>query len=138
MSCILSARVISSAPCFPSRHSELLFSTGRAGHYGHLLMDIPADWSRLEIVVHNLSAVRLGRRASCESPIRTQEALHGRPTRRTELHAEIEELQRQQLDGNVRATYVGWTREEEAAHDKRAERIALLKIQLIFLKGNPR
>jgi hypothetical protein len=52
-----------------------------------------------------------------------------------DLIAEIDELHRQQLDSNVRATYVGWTQEDVAAHEKRADRMSLLKGQLAALDG---
>jgi hypothetical protein len=44
--------------------------------------------------------------------------------RRGELTAAIVELQRVQTESNREATFGGWTREAEAAHERRAVRIA--------------
>lgn len=52
------------------------------------------------------------------------------PNERAELLSEIEELRRQQLEFSRQATFDGWTREVDEAHERRAERIAALCLQL--------
>lgn len=54
--------------------------------------------------------------------------------KRAELKAEIDELQREQLDTNDRATFIGWTPKEKAEHDKRAESLTLLRTELALLR----
>jgi hypothetical protein len=46
------------------------------------------------------------------------------------LIAEMAEFQRLQMKSIANATFGGWTHEEVAAHDKRANRIAALRRQL--------
>lgn len=48
----------------------------------------------------------------------------------SELITELAELRRQQLEASTHATYVGWTSETIAAHEQRADRIAVLLAQL--------
>jgi hypothetical protein len=52
------------------------------------------------------------------------------PTQRALLIAQIETLQREQREFSANAIYPGWTREVEAAYEKRASRIAALRFQL--------
>ena len=52
------------------------------------------------------------------------------PSKCVELLSEIEELRRQQLEFSRQATFGGWTREVDDAHERRAERIAALCRQL--------
>ena len=61
------------------------------------------------------------------------------PNKRLELMAEIAELRTEQLASDLKATFGGWSQEEEAAHHKRADRIALLCGQLarLDLNGTP-
>jgi hypothetical protein len=54
-------------------------------------------------------------------------------TRHSELNAELASLRRQQLESSAHATYVGWTPESEAAHERRADRIAQILGQLAVL-----
>jgi hypothetical protein len=44
-------------------------------------------------------------------------------SRRTKLAAEITELQNLQMKSIAAATFGGWTREQVAAHDRRAEHL---------------
>ena len=46
--------------------------------------------------------------------------------RRTKLVAEITELQTLQMKSIAAATFGGWTHEQVAAHDKRADRLERL------------
>lgn len=55
--------------------------------------------------------------------------------RRSQLAAELAELHEQQLDSSSSATFIGWTQTEEAAYDKRSERIAFLNAQIAALDG---
>jgi hypothetical protein len=48
---------------------------------------------------------------------------------------EIRELQRLQMKSIASATFGGWTNEQVAAHDKRAEPLALLIRELDALDG---
>ena len=50
--------------------------------------------------------------------------------RRAKLVAEITELRGLQRDSIVTATFGGWTREQEAAHDERADRLERLMREL--------
>jgi hypothetical protein len=52
------------------------------------------------------------------------------PHTRAELVPEIVKLRRQQLDSAAKALFGCWTREEEAEHLERADRLALLVRQL--------
>jgi hypothetical protein len=54
-------------------------------------------------------------------------------TERTQLMAEIAELEKEQVEFILNATYLGWTRDVEAAFDERANHIALLRRQLAEL-----
>ena len=49
---------------------------------------------------------------------------------RAELVTEIAELQRQQLESFTDGTFSGWPPEQEAAHEKRTDRLALLVLEL--------
>jgi len=51
-------------------------------------------------------------------------------TRRAQLLAEIAGLQRQQVDDLANEMFCGWTREQEAAHQERSERLSLLVQEL--------
>jgi hypothetical protein len=51
-------------------------------------------------------------------------------TERPQLMAKIAELQEEQVEFIVNATFLGWTRDVEAAYDERANHIALLRLQL--------
>jgi len=53
------------------------------------------------------------------------------PHTRAELVAEIVQLQTQQVDDLAEAVFGGWTREQEAAHQKRADRLEVLIRELI-------
>jgi len=53
--------------------------------------------------------------------------------RRVELHAELTELHKQQVEAVSSATFIGWTQIETAAYDARTERIALLNAQIAAL-----
>jgi hypothetical protein len=57
------------------------------------------------------------------------------PNKRAELLSEIEELRKQQLEFSRQATFGGWTREVDEAHERRAERIAALCRQLYAPDG---
>jgi hypothetical protein len=98
-------------------------------------MDIRTDWGRLEIVVHNLTAV-LQSDGHLVNLTFDRRPCMADPSGRAELLAEVEELQRQQLEANVSATYVGWTEAEVAAHDKRVQRMALLRAQVAALDSH--
>jgi hypothetical protein len=54
-------------------------------------------------------------------------------TERTQLIAKIVELEKEQVEFILNANYLGWTRDLEAAYDKRANQIALLRLQLVEL-----
>ena len=56
------------------------------------------------------------------------------PTQRALLIAQIATLQREQRDSSAGAIYLGWTREVEAAYEKRASRIAAMRFQLSGLR----
>jgi hypothetical protein len=53
--------------------------------------------------------------------------------KRKELLAEIAEIRRLQMETNREATFGGWTRQAEAAHEMRADRIAALCRELAVL-----
>jgi hypothetical protein len=53
--------------------------------------------------------------------------------RRSELHAEVMELHKQQLEAASSAIFVGWTAIKTAAYDARTQRIALLNAQIAAL-----
>ena len=55
----------------------------------------------------------------------------------TEVISKIQELRRQQLEDCSNATFLGWTPESKAAHQKRADIIHLLRGQLAALNGSP-
>jgi hypothetical protein len=57
---------------------------------------------------------------------------------RAAIVAEIAELQKQHSEAHIKAIYVGWTREEEAARQNRDGRIALLHRQLAGLDRTSR
>ena len=57
------------------------------------------------------------------------------PTQRALLIAQIATLQREQRESSADADYVGWTREVEAAYEKRAFRLAAMRFKL---SGLPR
>ena len=50
--------------------------------------------------------------------------------KRSELTAQIAALRKQQYEASVHATFVGWTPETIAEHDKVSDRIALLFARL--------
>ena len=52
------------------------------------------------------------------------------PHTRAEIVAEITELRKQQLEAAADALFGAWTREQEAAHKERADRLALLVLEL--------
>ncbi len=52
------------------------------------------------------------------------------PHTRDELIAEITELRKQQLEAAGDAMFGSWTREQEAAHQERADRLARLVLEL--------
>jgi hypothetical protein len=54
-------------------------------------------------------------------------------TERTQLIGKIAELEKEQVEFILNANYLGWTRDVEAAYDERANRIALLRLQLAVL-----
>ena len=56
-------------------------------------------------------------------------------TKRTRLVAEIAELRKQQLEAVNAAIFRCLTSEQSAAHDLRAERLALLVFELELLDG---
>jgi hypothetical protein len=49
---------------------------------------------------------------------------------RSKLITEIAELKKRQLESYRRATFGGWSPEEQAAHDLRAERLTALMLKL--------
>jgi hypothetical protein len=49
---------------------------------------------------------------------------------RSELVAELTELRRLQLTSLADATYIGWTQEQEVAHQKRSNRIWAVQREL--------
>lgn len=53
--------------------------------------------------------------------------------KRARLVAEIAQLRRQQLESTENATFFGWTLEARTDHEKRADRIELLLLQLAKL-----
>jgi hypothetical protein len=55
---------------------------------------------------------------------------------REKLFAEMVDLQQQQPETHINAIYVGFTGEEQAATQRRGNRIALLRLQLAALDGN--
>jgi hypothetical protein len=55
------------------------------------------------------------------------------PLERALLVAEIAQLEKQHSEANIKAIYVGWTREEEAARNKRDARLSTLRLQLTAL-----
>jgi len=57
------------------------------------------------------------------------------PHTRAELVAEITELRKQQLEAAADAMFGAWTREQEDAHQKRANRLANLVRELDILDG---
>jgi len=52
---------------------------------------------------------------------------------RAAILSEIAELQKQHSEAHIKAIYVGWTREEEAARNKRDAQLAMLHRQLAGL-----
>ena len=58
-------------------------------------------------------------------------------TKRSELVAEIGELQKLQLESFAKATFGGWTREQAIAHEERSHRILVLHRELNALDGTP-
>jgi hypothetical protein len=56
------------------------------------------------------------------------------PTQRALLIAQIATLQREQRESSATAMYPGWTREVEAAYEKRASRIAAMRFLLSGLR----
>ena len=54
-------------------------------------------------------------------------------TERTQLIGKIAELEKEQVEFILNATYLGWTRDVEAAYDEGANHIALLRLQLAEL-----
>ena len=51
-------------------------------------------------------------------------------SKRAKLVAEITELRKQQMESMIKATFGGWTRDQMAAHDERAERLRRLTREL--------
>jgi hypothetical protein len=51
------------------------------------------------------------------------------------LAAEVKKLQAQQSESFATGTFGGWTPEQEAAHEKRSSRLALLVLELDALDG---
>jgi hypothetical protein len=66
---------------------------------------------------------------SCESVI-SQGSEMADSSKDASLLAEIARLRQQQLEDLGDATYVGWTHEERATHEQRANRIAELFRQI--------
>ena len=60
------------------------------------------------------------------------------PLERALLVAEIAQLEKQHSEAHIKAIYVGWTREEEAARNKRDAQLAMLHRQLTRLDGTSR
>jgi hypothetical protein len=58
-------------------------------------------------------------------------------TKHTKLVAEIAELHRLQFESWRNATFGGWTREQETAHEERSRRISVLQRELNALDGTP-
>ena len=58
-------------------------------------------------------------------------------TRHTELAAEIADLQRQQLESFAVATFAGFTPEQNAAHNDRADRMEALQRALNLQSSIP-
>lgn len=56
---------------------------------------------------------------------------------RANVAAEMSLLQKQQLESIKKATFVGWTAEAKADHDKRADRMDLLLGRLAELDKTP-
>ena len=56
-------------------------------------------------------------------------------TQRADLTAEITQLRKQQLESLAKGTFGGWTPEEEVAHEKCTNRLALLVLELDALDG---
>jgi hypothetical protein len=56
---------------------------------------------------------------------------------RAELVSELAELHGQQLRSMADATFVGWTSEQLAAHQKRSDRISQLQRDLDARDGTP-
>jgi hypothetical protein len=54
---------------------------------------------------------------------------------RSELVAELTELRRLQLTSLADATYIGWTQEQQVAHQKRSNRISAVQRELNGLDG---
>lgn len=52
---------------------------------------------------------------------------------RAEINAEIEELHRLQIESTRQATFGGWTRDAEEEHQRRADCMAALYLQLAAL-----
>jgi hypothetical protein len=52
------------------------------------------------------------------------------PSKRSELLSQFEELRKQQVESNDKATFVGWTAEAEAVYKRRADRIAAIGHEL--------
>jgi hypothetical protein len=57
--------------------------------------------------------------------------------KRSELATEITTLQALQLESWRNATFGGWTREQEIAHQELSERISVLQRELNALDGTP-
>ena len=55
--------------------------------------------------------------------------------RRAKLVTDIAELQNLQMESIATATFAGWTREQVAAHDNRADRLERLIRELAVLDG---
>jgi len=70
------------------------------------------------------------RRASCESADSQEARKVADHSERAAIVAEIAELQKQHSEAHIKAIYIGWTHEEEAARQKRDARLALLNRQL--------
>jgi hypothetical protein len=56
-------------------------------------------------------------------------------TKHRKLVAEIAELHKLQLESWRNATFGGWTREQETAHEERSRRISVLQRELNALDG---
>ena len=55
--------------------------------------------------------------------------------KRVELTAEIEALRKRQQDASIRATFLGWTPETVAEHDKVSNLLGILFTQLANFSG---
>ena len=86
------------------------------------------------VLLHNLSAAL----RSAGHLVNPPEPEMADSCRRTELVSEIRELTRQQMDCCTNAAFLGWTPESKAAHDKRADRIHVLSLQLDALGAQNR